>query len=417
MEPLPKAIRILPAPASGSVRVPASKSYTNRALLLAALAEGVSVIHEPQRSDDAEAMADALRKLGASVEDAGDHLVVRGAGGRLAAPPEPVYCRDSGTTIRFLAAAAALADGPVTLTGSEQLQRRPLGPLLDALSLLGVEASSLNNDGRPPVTIRGPLRAGSTSVDASGSSQYVSALIMALGSLPGAGARVEARRLVSTPYVAMTLDSMAAFGVRWTGEGAVFRPESAGGYRAASYTVEYDASAAGHILAVAALSGGRAAIENAVPTRQPDSAMASLLQSIRRDGGLVAPGEVNMADWPDMVSTVAVVAAFAEGTTVITGVGHARGHETDRLAATAVELRKMGVAVEETPGGLIVHGGKPRGAVIETYGDHRMAMAFAAAGAAIPGVVIRDPGCVRKTYPAFWDDLRRLGVHWEEVES
>jgi 3-phosphoshikimate 1-carboxyvinyltransferase len=433
MNALPDAIEILPGPSSGTLSVPPSKSYTNRALILAAMAEGESVIRDPLQSDDAEAMIEALRALGVGVASGDGILTVHGAGG-FSAPNGPIDCRDSGTTIRFLTAAAALCPFAVTLTGSPQLRRRPLGPLLDALRALGATIDADGAGGCPPVTITGPIRAADVTVDAAKSSQYASALLMALGAAGAAGATVRVDNMVSRPYVDMTLDSMLAFGVRCASlpdAPCDFRLESANRYRPADYAVEFDASAAGHILAVAAVSGGSVTISPAASgTRQPDFRMVQVLErmgcraavtndSVRltRSGPLTGAGTVDMRDWPDMLSTVAVAAAFADGVTTLANVAHARLHETDRLAATSRELRKMGIEAVETHDSLTVRGGQPHGAVIESYGDHRMAMSFAAAGAAIPGVVVLDPGCVKKTYPRFWEDLRRLGVDWRPAPA
>ncbi|HEY3268122.1 MAG TPA: 3-phosphoshikimate 1-carboxyvinyltransferase [Armatimonadota bacterium] len=433
MSVLPIALEVIPHPVNGAVAVPSSKSYTNRALLLASLAEGDSVIRHPLQSDDAEAMTEALRALGVDIEQRGEDVVVHGRG-RFLPPAGPIDCRDSGTTIRFLTAACALFDFPVTLTGSIQLQRRPLGPLLDALRALGVEVSADRIDGCPPVTVRGPIQPAAVSVDASKSSQYASALLMALGAAGAEGSSVRVDNLVSRPYVEMTLDSMAAFGVRCAlakGVDTRFRLVHDAPYGATDYAVEFDASAAGHILAAAALAGGEVTIAPAAgDTRQPDFRLVKVLAhmgctvrvrgdsvSLSRRGPLQGAGTVDMRDWPDMLSTVAVVAAFAHGATAITGVAHARLHETDRIAATATELRKMGVTVVERPDGLSIFGGHPHGARIQSYGDHRMAMSFAAAGAAIHGMIISDPGCVRKTYPHFWDDLRAIGIESREPSA
>lgn len=433
MNALPDAIEILPGPVSGTVSVPSSKSYTNRALVLASLADGESVIRKPLESDDAEAMIEALRALGVEIEEGDGALTVRGTGG-FSAPSGEISCRDSGTTIRFLTAAAALFDFPVTLTGSLQLQRRPLGPLLDALRALGARVTSESVGGCPPVTVQGPLTPRNVTVDAAKSSQYASALLMALGATGAAGTTVHVQNMVSRPYVEMTLDSMHAFGVHCAtvpDAPSDFRLMTDAAYRPADYSVEFDASAAGHVLGVAALAGGDITIAPAVgSTRQPDFRIVKVLEqmgcrthvrgdsvSLSRSGPLHGAGTVDMRDWPDMLSTVAVVAAFAEGSTTLANVAHARLHETDRLAATARELRKMNVAVVEKPDAITVFGGRPHGARIETYGDHRMAMSFAAAGATIPGIVLMDPGCVRKTYPGFWEDIRRLGVDWKPAEA
>ena len=440
--PGPAALELLPAgPVAMRLAAPASKSITNRALLCAALAEGASRLRGAARSDDAEAMATALGQLGAGVDlgggwrrpgppdpaagpDPGSWRVA-GTGGRLRSPDRPLDARLSGTTMRFLAAAATLTPAGATVTGAPPLLQRPVGPLVAALRALG--AAVADRDGRPPVAAAGGgLAGGRATVDAAASSQFASAVLLVA---PYARRPVElaAERLGAAAYVELTAAVMRDFGAAVEPAGpAAWRVEAGRPYRAASLAVEYDASAAAHLFALAAATGGRVTVTNATPgTLQPDAALPGLLEAmgatVTRDGACLtvhgpdalAPVEADLHALPDQVTTVAALAALATGTSRIRGVAVARGYETDRLAALAAELAKLGVAVRELPDGLVVTGAGPDGlrpARLATWGDHRMAMALAAVAARVPGVVLEDPGCVAKTYPGFWDDLAAAGV-------
>jgi 3-phosphoshikimate 1-carboxyvinyltransferase len=423
---LPAALELLPAgPLAMRVAAPASKSVTNRALLCAALATGTSRLLGAAASDDAEAMAAALAALGARVEMT-ETWTVAGTGGRLRSPDRPLDARLSGTTMRFLAAAAVLAPAGATVTGAAPLRRRPVGPLVAALRALGAEVA--DQGGRPPVTAAGGgLAGGRASVDAGASSQFASAVLLVA---PYARRPVElaAERLGAAAYVELTAAVMRDFGAAVEPAGpAAWRVEPAP-YRATELEVEYDASAAAHLFAVAAATGGRVTVTNASPgTLQPDAALPALLEAmgatVTRDGARVTvhgpevlgPVEADLAAMPDQVTTLAALAALAAGPSRLHGVAVARGHETDRLAALAAELAKLGVAVTELPDGLLVGGAGParlRPARLATHGDHRLAMALAAVAARVPGVVVEDPACVAKTYPGFWRDLAAAGLAW-----
>lgn len=418
------AVAVEPAgPLRGRVAAPASKSVTNRLLLIAALADGTSRLTGPLHSDDSAAMRDVVAGLGAEVTGRADWAVA-GVAGRPATPSGPLNCRLSGTTLRFATAAATLAAGPVTLTGLPPLRRRPIGPLVAVLRALGARLAARR--GRPPVhTAGGGLDGGTVTVDASGSSQYASAVLL---SAPYARRDVEVSIDGAAPlgYVTLTTDLMA----RWGAEverlaAARWRVAAGRGYRAHDTTVEYDASAAAHLFALAVASAGEVTVTNAAPsTTQPDAQIVDVLQrfggAVTRDGDAVTvagpeevtpAGLVDLAAMPDQVTTVACLAALAAGPTEITGVAVTRGHETDRLAALATELRKVGAAVQERADGLLVDGTGTAGrARLATHHDHRLAMSFAALAARLPAVVIADPGCVAKTYPQFWDALRSLGA-------
>jgi 3-phosphoshikimate 1-carboxyvinyltransferase len=422
----PAALELVPAgPVVLRLAAPASKSVTNRALLCAALADGASRLVGAAPSDDAEAMAAALALLGARVDTAG--WTVTGTGGRLVSPTRPLDARLSGTTMRFLAAAATLTPAGATVTGQASLLRRPVGPLVAALRALGAEVR--DEGGRPPVTAAGGgLDGGRATVDAGASSQFASAVLL-VAPYARRSVALTAERLGAAAYVALTAELMGRFGAVVEPAGpAAWRVEAGHPYRATDLAVEYDASAAAHLLALAAATGGRVTVTNATPgTLQPDAAVVDLLAAmgatVTRHGQeltvggpeVLGPVDADLAGMPDQVTTVAALAALARGRSRLRGVAVARGHETDRLAALAAELAKLGVAVSELPDGLVVDGAGPdrlRPARLATWGDHRLAMALAAVAARVPGVVLEDPGCVAKTYPRFWDDLAAGGLTW-----
>jgi 3-phosphoshikimate 1-carboxyvinyltransferase len=428
-EALPAALELVPAgPVEMRLAAPASKSVTNRALLCAALAAGTSHLKGAAASDDAEAMTAALAELGAGVDRRDpSRWRVQGTGGRLASPARPLDARLSGTTLRFLAAAATLTPQGAVVTGRAPLLRRPVGPLVAALRALGAEVADAGG-GLPPVTAAGGgLDGGPVTVDAGASSQFASAVLLVA---PYARREVvlAAERLGAAAYVELTAALMDRFGAHLEPAGpAAWRVEP-GPYRATDLAVEYDASAAAHLFALAAATGGQVTVTNATPgTLQPDAGLPGLLAAmgatVTRDGDALTvrgperldPVDADLSAMPDQVTTVAALATLAAGPSRLRGVAVARGHETDRLAALAAELGRLGVAVSELPDGLAVAGAGPerlRPARLATWGDHRMAMALAAVAARVPGVVLEDPGCVAKTYPGFWRDLAAAGLSW-----
>ncbi len=429
-----EALRIAAVgPLSGTVSAPPSKSVTNRLLALAALAEGTSRLVGPLVSDDALAMHGLVGALGARVTEGDDGAwVVEGTGGRPRGAAGGVLdCRLSGTTMRFGVALAALADGPSVLDGLPPLRRRPLGPLLGALRELGAVIAAA--DGRPPVHLAGGgLEGGTVRVDARASSQFASAVLLAAPAARGP-VTVHADEAAALDYVLMTVAELRAWGVPVTGLGtASWRVEPAR-IRARVVQVERDASAAAHLLALGVATGGQVTVRTApATTGQPDVGIVDVLiamgATVKRDGETVtargparlAPVEVDLSRMPDQVTTVAVLAALADGTSRIRGVAVARQHETDRLAALAGELGALGVRVQEEPDGLVVHGpARPprRPVTLQTHDDHRLAMAFAALGAALGDVVVDDPACVAKTYPGFWDDAAALGLRAAAASS
>jgi 3-phosphoshikimate 1-carboxyvinyltransferase len=423
----PAALAIPPrGPLDATVRVPGSKSITNRAAVCAALAAGESALEGALASDDTEAMRVALGALGVGIRVDGDVWTVSGRDGRLAAPARALDARASGTTARFLTAAAVLADGPVVIDGAPRMRERPIDDLVDALRALGAGVEILGRNGCPPVRVAGGgLAGGRAPIDARRSSQFVTAVLLAA---PYARADVTLEPagglVVSRPYVDLTLQVMAAFGAEagWADGGHALRVAAGRRYRARRFAIEPDASAAAYPFAAAAIAGGTVRVAG-IPAAslQPDFRLLGILErmgcTVERRGDTVAvhgPAgplhavDVDMNDLPDAVLALAVVALFAEGTTRIRNVANLRIKETDRLAALEAELRKLGARAVAGPDGLEIEPGPLRGAEIDTYDDHRMAMAFALAGLRVPGVVIRDPGCVAKTWPDYFDALARL---------
>ncbi|MDQ3360906.1 MAG: 3-phosphoshikimate 1-carboxyvinyltransferase [Actinomycetota bacterium] len=408
------------------VAVPGSKSVTNRALLVAALADGVSTIKNPLFSDDPYYLLESLARLGFDVradQEAGEVRIVGRAGG-IPRGGVGVFVGNAGTVARFLPPALALGPGPYTVDGVPRMRERPIKDLVDAMRGLGAGVDYDDEDGRFPIVVRGGgLPGGRTVVRGGGSSQFVSGLLMA-APLADRAVELDVEGRESWPYVGITLDVMRRFGVEVEASGGFAHlTVGRGPYRAGGFEVEPDASAASYFLALAAVTGGRVRVPGlGSGSSQGDLRFAGVLE---RMGCAVDLGkdhvevrgperlrgvEVDMGAFSDTMMTLAAIAPFASSPTTITNVGHTRHQETDRLSAVATELARLGVGVEEWEDGLRISPGPLRPAVVETYGDHRMAMSFAVAGLAAPGptVTIADPGCVTKTFPGYFRALEGL---------
>ena len=405
-----------------TVSVPGSKSFTHRVLIAAALCEGLCAVEGMLESEDTLLTLKALERMGIRTEAQERLLLVHGRAGRFAPARAPIELGNSGTSMRLLTAVAALGTGCYVLQGSERMAQRPIGDLLDALGQMGIAARSLAGNGCPPVEIAGgQAEGGRVTIDCHLSSQFLSAVLLIS---PCCRRNVEievVRGPVSRPYVDLTCAVMQRCGIhfeRW-GYGR-FRIPGGQVYRADRLRVEPDCSQASYFWAAAAVTGGRVAVAGIGPeSLQGDLGFVHVLEQMgctvtfEPEGVSVAGGdlrgvEVDMADMPDVVPTLAVVAAFAKGVTTITGVGHLREKESDRIGAVAAELGRMGVRVETGEDWLRIHGGQPHGAEIDTYNDHRIAMSFAVAGLRVPGMVIRRPEVVIKSFPDFWKVFDRL---------
>ena len=421
-------IRPLDRPPDATVRVPGSKSITNRALVLAALTgKGDAwALRGALRSEDTELMVEALRTLGFRVltewEDAAVFVSSAEDGPLIPSPGAELFVGNSGTTMRFLTAMVGLGHGRFRLDGVPRMRERPIQDLLDALGQLGVRAFSERGNGCPPVVVEADgLAGGTVRIRGDISSQFLSGLLMAAPFARGEVAIEVEGPLVSRPYVAMTLAMMRHFGANVTAAGdrrfhvAGRRPAGVG-----SYTIEPDASAASYFFGAAAITGGTVTVPGlGRASLQGDVRFAEVLADMGcelTDGpdGLTVRGgplrgiDADLNDISDTVMTLAAVACFADGPTTIRNVAHIRHKETDRLAALATELRRLGAEVEEFADGLTIRPAPLRGATVETYNDHRMAMSLALVGLRVPGVVITNPGCVAKTYPRFFEDLAAL---------
>jgi len=408
-------------PPQAEVTVPGSRSLTNRALICAALAEGTSRLRGWLDSDDTQAMLEGLGRLGVEVQVTPDELVVKGVGGRFAIPLHPLDCRASGTTMRFLTACAAAVPGRVVLDGTQRMRERPVQELADALNAMGARVSTVA--GCPPVTVQGgDLAGGYVAVDATRSSQFLSALLM-VAPLAKESVELSTGEITSKLHVEMTLDVMSAFGiVVQRHESKRFAIEKGQHYRARSYVVEPDATSASYFFGAAAITGGKIRVNGLTPAScQADARFVEVLErmgcSVERGSKWMAVRgprylhgiDVDMNSMPDAAMTLAVIACFAQGRTAIRNVPNLRFKETDRMKALQTELAKIGARVETTETDLLIDPPvEPCGARIATYDDHRMAMSFAIAGLKIPGIVIEDPECVAKTYPGFFTDLERL---------
>lgn len=416
-------IETVSEPFDAVVKAPASKSYTNRALLIAALSSGKTTILNPLESDDTQYMAKALECLGIDVEKEDDSYVVYGRGGKLEASDACIFLGNSGTCMRFLATVCALVDrGHTILKGDERMSERPIADLIDALKALGVKAHSIKGNGCPPILVEaGGIMGGTAKIKGDKSSQYFTSILL---SAPYAKKDVTIEtlgELTSKPYIDMTIASMREFGVNVENNNYKKLKVKAGQiYRARDYNVEGDYSNASYLFAAAAVTGSKIRVTGINPdSAQGDRGFVELLVKMgcKKSAGkdwieitgpksLKAITEIDMNNMPDVSMTLAVVAAFAEGITKIVNVANLRIKETDRIKATVNELRRVGIMATELDDGMIIQGGKPHGAIVETYNDHRIAMCFSVIGLVTEGIVLKDETCVSKTYPTFFEDMR-----------
>ena len=419
---------------NATVSVPGSKSITNRALVLAALTKmDVDLrLVGALRSEDTEVMVAALRQLGFNVDPRWDeveptvHFPYQERA-TIPANSADLFVANSGTTMRFLTAMVAAGIGRYRLDGVQRMRERPIQDLLDSLNQMrGIRAWSESGNSCPPVVVEttGAITDRPIKVRAGISSQFLSGLMLVAPHFSENGEPVTIEvegPLVSEPYIEMTLAMMKQwdYGAEKTGP-SCFRVWDNGQHNPVSYVIEPDASAASYFWAAAAIAGGRVTVSGLNrQSIQGDVRFVDVLQQMgcrveECDAGITVHGkplrglDVDMNAISDTVMTLAAVACFAEGPTTIRNVGHIRHKETDRIAALATELRKLGAAVEERPDGLTIAPRPLKGCAVDTYNDHRMAMSLALVGLKVPGVVIRNPGCVAKTYPGFWQDLDRL---------
>lgn len=416
-------VKVCPSRVSGEVRAPPSKSYSHRAVLTAALADGESRLDNLLLSEDVLASVRLARGLGADVELDGGSARVHGFAGAPETPGDVVDLGNSGTTLRFGIGLCGLVEHAAVLTGDSSLRSRPNGPLLDAVTQLGAEAFSATGDTAAPVVVRGGLRGGTVEMDGSVSSQFFSSLLLAGQAADGETVVEVDGSLKSRPYVDMTVEVVEAAGgdVESTGDGFVSRSARLGGFE---YTVPGDYSSASYPVALGATLG-EVTVTGLGASLQGDRAILDVAEEMgatveRRERSVtVSPGElrgveVECGDTPDLVPTLAVLGSLADGETRLTGVSHLRYKETDRLAVMARELGKMGVDVEERRDELVVGGGDLSGAELDGHGDHRVVMALSVAALNADGPsIIRGADCVDVSFPGFFDALGDLGADVE----
>jgi 3-phosphoshikimate 1-carboxyvinyltransferase len=422
----PTELEIMPfeQPINATVTPPGSKSYTNRALPIAALAKGTSSLTGALFSDDTHYMTKALLELGFSVssDERKNTFMVQGTNGHVPRDSANVFIGNSGTTARFLTPLMALGHGTFELDGVPAMQKRPIQPLLAALNTLGAQASSIQNTGCPPIRIvANGLRGGTLKMRGDLTSQVFSALLMSAPYFEnGITLEVEGE-LVSKPYLEVTAQTMKAFGVDLeidNFERFIVQP---GAYTATNYAIEPDASAASYFFAAAAITRGRVVVPGlGRNSLQGDLDFVRVLEQMgctinQTETQTEVIGttdlrgiEIDMSQISDTAQTLAAVAPFASSPTRITGIGFIRRKETDRVGAVVRELQRLGINAVEEDDGMIIHPGTPKPARIETYDDHRMAMSFAVLGLRASGITILEPGCVSKTFPKFFEVLETL---------
>jgi 3-phosphoshikimate 1-carboxyvinyltransferase len=406
--------------AAGTVRLPGSKSISNRVLLLAALAQGETAIGGLLDADDTRVMRDALERLGIRFKGS----VIKGADGAFPVKQAELFLGNAGTALRPLTAALAFSGGEYRVSGVARMHQRPIGDLVDALRALGARIDYLQKDGFPPLAIHpGNVSVREVKVRGDVSSQFLTALLMALP-LSGAPSRIEVQgELISKPYVEITLNVMRRFGVEVRRTGWRYFDVPAAGYRSpGSIRVEGDASSASYFLAAGVLGGGPVRVEGV--GRDSIQGDVRFIEVLERMGARVSMGEgwieacrgkelkpidMDLNHIPDAAMTAAVMALFADGRSTLRNIASWRVKETDRLAAMAAELRKLGADVEEGPDFLKISPGKLKaGVAIDTYDDHRMAMSFSLVSLGGVPVTINDPGCVAKTFPDFFKVFQQI---------
>jgi 3-phosphoshikimate 1-carboxyvinyltransferase len=416
----------------GEVFAPPSKSYTHRAITLAALSKE-SIVRRPLLSADTLATVRASEKFGASIERKGENLIIHGFDGRPEVPDDVIDAANSGTTLRLMTAIAALTDGITVLTGDSSLRTRPNGPLLEALNRLGAKTCSTRGNERAPIIVRGGLKGAEVDISGSISSQFISALLIACPLKESSTTLSITGKLKSRPYVDVTLEMLELAGVQiQTGNenGIKFIIPGKQKYDFKDYTIPGDFSSASYLLAAAAMiDGSELTVKNLFPSKQGDKLIIETLEQMGADiiwdkkaGTVTIKGgrrlkaiTFDAGATPDLVPTVAVLASVAEGTSRIENAEHVRYKETDRLRALAIELPKLGVKLKEEKDSLTITGGKLHGAAVHGWDDHRIVMALTVAGMVAGDTIIDTTESVSISYPDFFKDMSSLGVKVELI--
>src|ERR1700722_6955163 len=425
-----KQLKLYPLekPITKTIEIPGSKSYTNRALLMAALIENPVTIKNPLKSDDTVAMIECLKTLGITIDETEKEIIVKGSYKDVKDKEYNLNANLAATAIRFLLPLLCIIPGEKTLCGKEGLNKRPIGELVNGLKQLGAKIKYLEKEGYPPLKITSStLQSKNIHIKGDVSSQFFSALFMIAPVIDGLKLEVDDIQ-ISKPYIDMTIDTMKKFGISVINKNyQTYTIEHNQKYNCKEYIVEGDFSSAGYFFAIAALTKSTITLKDLNPdSLQADKKLISVIEKMGSKivyqtneitivGNGVKPVNIDMIDFPDQAQTVATLAAFADGKTIITGLQSLHVKETDRLKASVIELNKMRIKTESTFETLMIYGGKPKAARIDTYGDQRTAMSFAVAGAKLNNIIINDPDVVNKTFPTFWDMLEKIGMKVERI--
>ena len=419
------SIKVKPSVLHGSIETPPSKSITHRSLITSALAKGRSILEKPLICEDTVATREALRLLGIKITENDDNWIVEG--GTIQAPKGVIDCNQSGTTLRLMLGLCSLLDSECVITGAPQLQKRPNQPLVDGLEQLGVWTSSEN--GFPPVKVKGPIRGGEVQIRGDVSSQFISSILLAA---PYAETPITINvttKLESKPYVQLTIDAMKKSGIRVsTNKDYTETKTPLGKYSPVNTRIEGDWSSAAFMLAAGVLAG-KIHVDNIdVEGSQADKEILYALDMMgahikikgkraTAEKSLLKGIEMDLSDCPDIFPIIASLCARAQGKSKLTGLGRLKLKESDRLTVMVEGLRKMGADIQVEGDTCTINGSSLKGAEIDPYGDHRIAMSFAVLGLVAHGETkINDPDCVNKSYPGFWDDLAGLGADMRRIK-
>lgn len=405
-------VLIRPSILTGNIIAPPSKSYSHRAIILASLARGKSVIRDFLLSDDIKTTIKACILLGTVIKWNGNAIEVEGTGGNFPVKNSliSIDCSQSGTTMRLMTAVAALSNTKVTLTGEKRLLKRPIGELVKVLKILGKDIIAKDNNQLPPVTtLGGVFEGGKVTLLGSISSQFISALLL-IAPFGIKDTVLFVKNLKSEPYVDITMDLMKTFGVNVEKKGNTFHVKCGQTYNAINYEVEGDFSSASYFFAANAVTGSNISVNNLNnQSVQGDRYIIEIIKQMKEK--CLNTFEIDMGNYPDIVPTIAIVAAAMKGLTMISNIDHLRTKESDRIKSIEDGLQRMGIKTKSKKECLTIVGGTLHGAEIDTYNDHRIAMSFAVAGLCAKGnTVINDAQVVNKSYPDFWNDLKKLGA-------
>lgn len=407
---------------SGETSVPSSKSHTIRAIILASLADGKSIIYNPLKSLDALVPIKACEMMGAEIELVEDKIEIYGVAGQLQNPSDKIDVGNSGTSLRILAGTCSLINGRSCLTGDESIRNRPIQPLLDSLNSLGAKCDTLNKNGKPPIIIHGRIIGGETSVSGI-TSQFTSSLLMC-APLAEKNSIITPINLKEKPYVKMTLQHLNRVGVKIDYEEDLnkFYIRGNQSIKTSDFRIPGDFSSASFLMAAAAVTNSSVTVDGLDTSDvQGDKKIVDILfemgakirinqDKVRVDGSNLHGIELDLNDTPDLFPILAVVGACSKGKTILKNVGHARIKETDRITAMANELTKMGVRLEERKDGLVIYGSTLKGTNVNGYNDHRIVMSLSVAGLVAEGETsIEAAEVVNITFPNFFEKLKKLG--------